>query len=129
MYTNSTKMQEACLTVDTVSHPTPAPPLGMTRSLSLAEQAADVIVTGIYSGALKPGARLNEKELAQQLNMSRVPLREALKILEAQGIVESIPHRGSRIALFGEERIRHIIETRIALEKIAVKGAASLYKA
>lgn len=118
-------MQEACLTVA----PLPALSLGMTRMPSLAEQAADVIVTGIYSGALPPGARLYEKELAQRLSMSRVPLREALKILEAQGIVESIPHRGSRIALFGETRTGHIIETRIALEKIAVKGAAPLYKA
>lgn len=98
--------------------------LGMTRSLSLAEQAADIIVTGIYSGALKPGARLNEKELAQRLNMSRVPLREALKILESQGIVESVPHKGSRIALFGEERTLQIIEARVALERIAVAAAA-----
>lgn len=110
------------MAADTRSSPAPA-------RLSLAEQAADVIVTGIYSGALKPGARLFEKELAQQLVMSRVPLREALKILEAQGIVESIPHKGSRITLFGEERTGHIVEARIALERIAVTAAAPRYKA
>lgn len=110
------------MVADTRSSPAPA-------RLSLAEQAADVIVTGIYSGALKPGARLFEKELAQQLAMSRVPLREALKILEAQGIVESIPHKGSRIPLFGEERTGHIVEVRIALERIAVAAAAPRYKA
>jgi len=109
------------LAADTRSSPAPA-------RQSLAEQAADVIVTGIYSGALKPGARLFEKELAQQLAMSRVPLREALKILEAQGIVESIPHKGSRITLFGEERTGHIVEARIALERIAVTAAAPRYK-
>lgn len=104
-------------------------PSSTPARLSLAEQAADVIVTGIYSGALKPGARLLEKELAQQLAMSRVPLREALKILEAQGIVESVPHKGSRIALFGEERTGHIVEARIALERIAVAAAAPRFKA
>ena len=103
-------------------------PLGMTRVPSLAEQAADVIVTGIYSGALKPGERLYEVELAAMLNMSRVPLREALKILEAQGIVESVPHKGSTIALFGEERADQIREARIALERIAVTAAAPFYK-
>lgn len=122
-------MQETSLTADPGPSPAPLVILGMTRSLSLADQAADVIVTGIYSGALRPGARLYEKELAQRLNMSRVPLREALKILEAQGIVESIPHRGSRIALFDEKRTGHIVEARIALERIAVKSAAPLYKA
>ena len=122
-------MQETSLTTDTGSLPASTPPLGMTRSLSLADQAADVIVTGIYAGALKPGARLNEKELARQLKISRVPLREALKILEAQGIVESIPRKGSHIALFGEERTRQIVEARIALERIAVTAAAPRYKA
>lgn len=103
--------------------------LSMTRSPSLAEQAADAIVTGIAAGALKPGERLFETELASLLNMSRMPLREALKILEAQGIVESVPHRGTRIALFGDDRIDHICQVRIALERIALASAAPLYKA
>jgi DNA-binding GntR family transcriptional regulator len=103
---------------------TEAPALGLTRVASLAEQAADVIVTGISAGALKPGERLYETELARRLNMSRVPLREALKILEAQGIVESTPHRGTRVALFGEEKVIQICEARIALERLALNGAA-----
>lgn len=102
--------------------------LGITRVPSLAEQAADVIVTGIYSGTLKPGERLYEAGLAGMLKMSRVPLREALKILEAQGIIVTIPHKGSTIALFGEERAGQIREARIALERIAVAAAAPRYK-
>ena len=99
----------------------------MTRSPSLAEQAADAIVTGISSGALKPGQRLFETELASLLNMSRVPLREALKILEAQGIVESIPHRVTRVALFGDDRVNHICQVGLALERLALASAASVY--
>ena len=51
--------------------------------------------------------------------MSRVPLREALKILETQGIVESTPHRGTFIPLLDDVRIDQICEARIALERIA----------
>jgi len=100
----------------------------MTRSPSLAEQAADAIVTGISSGVLKPGQRLVETELAGMLHMSRVPLREALKILEAQGIVESIPRRGTRIAHFNDDRVDQICKARIALEQLAMATSASRYK-
>ena len=60
--------------------------------------------------------------------MSRVPLREALKILEAQGILESTPHRGTHIATFENDRIDEICEARIALERIALRGAAAAYQ-
>jgi DNA-binding GntR family transcriptional regulator len=106
----------------------PSPVLSMVRSPSLAEQAADAIVTGVSAGALKPGQRLVEAELANMLNMSRVPLREALKILEAQGIVESIPHRGTRIAKFDEAQVNQICEARIALERIALSYAVPIYR-
>jgi DNA-binding GntR family transcriptional regulator len=104
------------------------PPLRMARMASLSEQAADAIVTGISAGTLKPGQRLYETELANVLSISRVPLREALKILESQGIVESIPHRGTHIASFDDQRVNQICESRIALEKIALATAAPIYK-
>src|SRR5205809_6971118 len=106
---------------DQARSPVATPPaLGMVRSLSLAEQAADAIVTGVSAGRLKPGQRLVETELAGLLNMSRVPLREALQILETQGIVESTPHRGSRIAMFDDAKVTQICEVRVALERIAL---------
>ena len=105
-----------------------APVLSMARAQSLAEQAANAIVTGISAGALMPGQRIIETELASLLKMSRVPLREALKILEAQGIVESVPHRGTRIAMFGDVRVDHICEARIALERLAFVEAALVYQ-
>jgi DNA-binding GntR family transcriptional regulator len=104
------------------------PVLQMVRSPSLAEQAADSIVTGISSGALKPGQRLVETELAGILNMSRVPLREALKILEAQGIVESIPHRGTYVATFDDEKVDQICVARVALEQLAISYAVPRYR-
>lgn len=104
----------------------PTPALSMARAQSLAEQAANAIVTGISAGALVPGQRIIETELANVLNMSRVPLREALKILEAQGIVESIPHRGTRIATFDDLRVNQICSARIALERLALADAAAI---
>ncbi len=102
--------------------------LALTPAAGLAERAAEAIVLGVASGALQPGQRLVEVELARLLKMSRVPLREALKILEAQGIVESAPHRGTHIATFDETRIDEICEARLALEKIAMRGAMAAYR-
>ena len=101
------------------------PILPFARSPSLAEQAAEAIVGGIAAGIFKPGERLVETNLAATLQMSRVPLREALKILEAQGIVASTPHRGTFIPPFDDSRVDQICEARIALEKIALRDAVN----
>ncbi|TMJ41913.1 MAG: GntR family transcriptional regulator [Alphaproteobacteria bacterium] len=101
------------------------PILTFARSPSLAEQAAEAIVGGIAAGIFKPGERLVETNLAATLQMSRVPLREALKILEAQGIVASTPHRGTFIPTFDDNRVDQICEARIALEKIALRDAVN----
>jgi len=103
--------------------------LGFVRSPSLAEQTSDAIVDGIAAGVLKPGQRLVETDLAQLFNVSRVPLREALKVLEAQGIVESTRHRGTHVARFDETRVDQICEARVALERIAIAGAAKAVRA
>lgn len=104
------------------------PALSMARAQSLADQAANAIVDGISAGTLQPGERMIETELASLLNMSRVPLREALKILEAQGILESIPHRGTRVATFDHLRVNQICQARIALERLALADAAPICK-
>ena len=105
-----------------------APSLPLVRSRNLSEQVADAIVDGIAGGALAPGQRLVEMDLAQQLQVSRVPLRESLKMLEAQGILESEPHRGARVAEFDDLKIDHICEARVALEKIALRDAMTAYR-
>ena len=103
--------------------------LSLVRARSLAEQVADSIVDGIASGALEPGQRIVELELARELKVSRVPVREAIRTLMAQGILESSPHRGTRIVELDEARIDRICEVRAALEKLAVRDAAKAYLA
>jgi DNA-binding GntR family transcriptional regulator len=108
--------------------PPALPLLGLQRAPSLAEQGAEAIVGGIASGALRPGQRLVESELARTLQMSRVPLREALKILETQGIVESTPHRGTFIPPLNDVRMDQVCGARIALERLAIPDAVKNYR-
>src|SRR5215475_5312154 len=103
--------------------------LPLLRPRNLAEQVANAIVDSIAGGVLRSGQRLVETELAAQLQVSRVPLRESLKMLEAQGILESEPHRGTRVAELDEAKIDHICEARVALERLALRGAMRTYRA
>src|SRR5882724_1832832 len=99
--------------------PPPAPPLVLPRAQSLAGQVADAIV----EGTVAPGQRLVETDLARRLAVSRVPVREALKMLEAQGILVAAPHRGARVVEFDELKIDRICQTRVALERLALPDA------
>jgi DNA-binding GntR family transcriptional regulator len=100
----------------------------MVKSRSLPDQIADAIVEGIAAGVLRPGQRLIELDLASRFSVSRVPLREALKTLEAQGILERGQNRGVRIVELDETRIDRICEVRSALETIAARYAIATYR-
>src|SRR6202171_4944660 len=101
----------------------------MVKSRSLPDQIADAIVEGIAAGVLRPGQRVMETDPAPRLAVSRVPLREALKTLEAQGIVAREQHRGVRIVELDEARIVRVCEFPAALETIAARGAVATYRA
>lgn len=73
----------------------------------------------IIEGALPPGARLAERQLCDSLGVSRTPLREALKVLAAEGIVELLPNRGARVARLDESDIENMFEVMGALEALA----------
>jgi DNA-binding GntR family transcriptional regulator len=96
-------------------------PLG---SESLANRIADRLVDAIAAGILEPGQRLIETEIAAALGVSRMPLREALMLLEAQGILAVTPRRGAAIVPFDAGRVQHICEARLALERLALRDAA-----
>jgi DNA-binding GntR family transcriptional regulator len=100
--------------------------LAPIRSRSLASQIADRLVDTIASSAFEPGQRLVETEVAASLGVSRVPLREALKLLEGQGILAVTPRRGACIVPFDDGRTTQICEARLALERIALRSAGPL---
>jgi DNA-binding GntR family transcriptional regulator len=70
----------------------------------------------IVEGHLAPGAKLNERELSESLKVSRTPLREAIKMLAAEGLVELLPNRGAAVARMGEQDVADTFEVIAGLE-------------
>jgi DNA-binding GntR family transcriptional regulator len=85
-----------------------------TRTLK--EQIVRLVRGAILSGKIKTGQRLNESELARDLGLSRIPVREALQQLQEQGLVVDIPRRGKFVVDLSEEQIQKINSLRIILE-------------
>jgi len=94
----------------------------------LGESIADAIVDAVAQGTLEPSQRIIEEDLARQFEVSRVPVREAIKLLQAQGILNVTPNRGARVAPFDPPMIEQVYEVRIALERIAVRDAMHSYR-
>jgi DNA-binding GntR family transcriptional regulator len=90
----------------------------------LHEQAAMRIKLLIIKGALKPGQVLSEVELAEQLGISRTPLREALKLLGAQGLLELRQNRSARVAPMRADDIEQLFEAMAGIEEFAADLAA-----
>jgi len=93
------------------------------RPRTLVEHVVDVILSAAARGQLLPGDRMVEKDLCQMLGISRVPLREALRSLESQGIVTSEPYRGIRLMSVSKEKLDHILDVRVVLESLAARRA------
>lgn len=85
------------------------------------EQITDRLREAIISGSLKPGDRLLQEELAERLGVSRMPVREALRRLEAEGLVVLQPYRGALVADLSSLELQEIYEIRIALETLALQ--------
>ncbi|MCL6517177.1 GntR family transcriptional regulator [Alicyclobacillus sp.] len=88
---------------------------------SLPQQIADFIATEILQGRLHPGDRLKEEELAEKFQTSRAPVREALYLLQIDGLVERQPRRGTVVKAYTQKEIRELYEVRQGLELIAVE--------
>lgn len=84
---------------------------------------ADAIRAGILDGTITPGRQLVQDDLARAFGTSRIPVREALRQLEADGIVAYHPHRGASVALLTARDVREIYEMRAPLEKLALRLA------
>ena len=91
---------------------------------TLREIVADEIREMIRSGQLQPGERLLEDRLAEQLGVSRNPVREAIRVLENTGLVEVTPRRGAYVATLDIDRAVELLELRSVLEAFAAQLAA-----
>ena len=91
-------------------------------------RVADDIVRAIVRGELLPGQSLPEQLLAGNLGVSRIPLREALRTLEAQGVVERSAGRGIKISDFSDDWAKDLYHIRVYIETAAAKEAGSVFR-
>jgi DNA-binding GntR family transcriptional regulator len=96
----------------------------LTQAPKLVEQTYASILSAICEGRLEPGARLNQDELAGQMNVSRQPVGQALSILKTQGFVRDAGRRGLIVAPLEREFFRAIYELREAIDPMAARLAA-----
>jgi DNA-binding GntR family transcriptional regulator len=91
---------------------------------ALHERVADRLRELLVEGAIAPGAKLNERELSERLAVSRTPLREAIKMLAAEGLVELLPNRGAVALCLSEQDVLNTFEVMAGLEGMSGELAA-----
>lgn len=88
---------------------------------TLSDEAAEKLRSAIRSGALAPGAKLVERDLADRLGMSRIPIREAIQRLIEEGVVRKEPHRSTYVYVPTRQEIEEISSLRVVLEQFVVE--------
>ena len=94
--------------------------LYMDPPTSISEAVTDTLRSAILNGQLKPGQKLPQAEIAEQLGVSRIPLRDALRRLEVEGLVLMDDRRGARVAEVSMEELDEIFQMRILLATIVL---------
>lgn len=98
--------------------------LDMDSYLPLRDVVFNTLRNAILRGDLKPGERLMEMHLANKLGVSRTPIREAIRMLEHEGLAVTIPRKGAQVAKMTEKDLQDVLEIRDALDELAVSMAA-----
>ena len=91
--------------------------------LPLRDEVFNTLSERILKGVYKPGERLMEIHLADQLGVSRTPIREAIRMLELEGLVKMVPRKGAQVAKISKEDLQDVLEVRKALDTLSVKLA------
>lgn len=100
-----------------------ASPFGRVWAKSLADEIASRLHDAILSGLLRPGEKVVEAALARQMDVSRAPIREAIRMLVERGLLVQIPRRGVFVREYGLQEIKDINELRLAIETGALSRA------
>jgi DNA-binding GntR family transcriptional regulator len=106
-----------------------AQPVGPLQRRRLVDDATQALRDAILAGRLAAGARLRQTDLAQQLHISRTPIREALGRLQQEGLVDLLPHGGVRVVLLDLDEAVELYELREVLDGLAARLAASRIEA
>jgi DNA-binding GntR family transcriptional regulator len=99
-------------------------PIRLEGYQPLRDMVFDVLMNAIMMGQLKPGERLLEVQLAEEMGVSRTPVREAIRRLELEGFVVMVPRKGAYVAGLSVNDVESVYEIRSALETLAVRLAA-----
>ncbi|MBE5897843.1 MAG: GntR family transcriptional regulator [Lachnospiraceae bacterium] len=102
--------------------------LDMDSRLPLRDVVYNTLRNAILRGDLKPGDRLMEMHLANKLGVSRTPIREAIRLLEDEGLAITVPRKGAQVAKMTEKDLRDVLEIRNALDELAVSMACTRKK-
>ncbi|MGF9563400.1 GntR family transcriptional regulator [Neorhizobium sp. JUb45] len=94
------------------------------KSDTIASRISRTLAERIIAGAIAAGAKLRQDHIAEEFGASHVPVREAFRLLESQGLVVSEPRRGVRVASFSLDEVKEVAEMRAALEVLALRHAA-----
>ena len=97
--------------------------MDMDEYLPLRDVVFNTLRQAILYGRLQPGERLMEITLANQLGVSRTPVREAIRKLEIEGLVLMIPRKGAQVAPITEKDLNDVLEVRLGLEELAMNYA------
>lgn len=97
--------------------------LNTEACLPLREIVFHKLREAILQGQLKPGERLMELQLASELGVSRTPIREAIRMLENEGLAVTVPRKGAQVAGMTEKDMEDVLEIREALDELAVQTA------
>lgn len=97
--------------------------LNMNAYLPLRDVVFQTLREAILKGELKPGERLMELQLASKLGVSRTPIREAIRMLELEGLAVTIPRKGAEVARMTEKDMEDVLQIREALDELAVQIA------
>lgn len=103
--------------------------LNMDAYLPLRDVVFNTLREAILKGELKPGERLMELQLAAKLGVSRTPIREAIRMLEQEGLAVTIPRRGAEVAKMTEKDMNDVLQVREALDELAASIACELITA
>src|SRR5262249_25046817 len=90
---------------------------------ALRNDVYDALRQAVVSGALSPGQRVNEAEIARQMQISRAPIREAIRQLEQEGLLESVTRRGTFVVALSRDDIEEVYTLRADLEARAIRRA------
>lgn len=94
--------------------------LNMNAYLPLRDVVFHTLREAILKGELKPGERLMELQLAAKLGVSRTPIREAIRMLELEGLAVTVPRKGAEVAKMTEKDMEDVLQIRRALDELAV---------